>query len=180
MEPKTTKTISKFLSYVLRHHPELVNIQPDENGWVNIDELIEKSAWKDMMFSRLELEEVVATNDKKRFAISEDGSSIRASQGHSITVELGLPPTCPPDQLFHGTVHESLLCILAEGLIKGQRRHVHLSTDRDTAFKVGTRRGKSVILIVESGRMYKDGYLFYLSDNGVWLTDHVPAVYLKQ
>lgn len=173
------KGTSKFLSLVLRHKPETINLQLDENGWANVEELITKCAATGRMYTPEDLDEIVATNDKKRFAFNEDRTCIRASQGHSIAVELNLPVTEPPEHLFHGTPEKFVDAIRAAGLLKMERQHVHLSKDRDTAQKVGSRRGRPAILVVRSGQMHRDGYVFYISENSVWLTDHVPAVYIE-
>ena len=175
MNEKQNKTISKFLSLILRHSPETIGLQLDQNGWADVDELISKSA---VQFTSEELEEVVETNDKQRFAFNADHTKIRASQGHSVDIDLALEPQQPPEFLFHGTVAKFLAGIQKEGLQKMSRRHLHLSHDKQTAEKVGSRRGIPVILNIRSGQMHRDGILFYLSDNGVWLTDHVPAQYI--
>jgi putative RNA 2'-phosphotransferase len=125
-----------------------------------------------------ELLEIVSTNDKQRFAFNEDATKIRASQGHSVEVELGLEAQAPPDMLYHGTVVRFLENIKATGLQKMQRRHVHLSKDKETALKVGNRRGEAIILSIYSGAMHRDGFTFFLSENGVWLTDNVPEKYI--
>lgn len=170
--------LSKFLSLVLRHEPERLGLSLDAQGWVGVDEFLAAAARAGMSISREELEKVVATNDKKRFAFSPDGSRIRASQGHSVEVELGLPPAVPPDRLFHGTATRFVASIQAEGLRPQSRQHVHLSPDEETAVKVGQRHGKPAVLIVRAGAMHRDGHVFYLSDNGVWLTTAVPPAYL--
>jgi putative RNA 2'-phosphotransferase len=125
------------------------------------------------------LEELVVTNDKRRFSISPDGVRIRANQGHSVEVDLGLTPREPPDVLFHGTVAKFLDSIRRSGLIKGNRHHVHMSADEQTAAKVGQRHGKPVILTIEATRMSRVGHAFFQSDNGVWLVDAVPPEYLR-
>ena len=176
---QSQKRTSKFLSLILRHQPELIGLELDEYGWANIDELLAKSRADGRSISRQELERVVAESDKQRFAISDDGTMIRANQGHSIQVNLELVASAPPEQLFHGTVAKSVSSIRETGLEKRKRHHVHLSPDKATATKVGSRRGKPVILVVQSGRMHQDGHEFYLSKNGVWLTDHVPAEYIQ-
>jgi len=173
-----TRHVSKFLSLVLRHAPETIGLGLDEQGWASVEELIEACNRSGTPLTREELEHVVATSDKKRFAFSEDGLRIRANQGHSIKVDLGFEPREPPEVLYHGTARRVLESILKEGLIKGARHHVHLSSDAATAAKVGSRHGKPVVLVVKSGQMHVDGYAFYLSQNGVWLTDHVPSEYL--
>jgi putative RNA 2'-phosphotransferase len=179
MNEKKAKNISKFLSLVLRHSPQTIQLHLDENGWAAVEALITKCAANGNAFTLPELEEVVASNDKQRFSFNETHTHIRANQGHSIAVELGLAPCEPPEFLYHGTVPKFLEAIRSGGLHKMQRQHVHLSKERDTAEKVASRRGSPVILRVNSGLMQKDGIVFYLSDNGVWLTDHVPVTYIE-
>lgn len=169
--------ISKLLSYVLRHKPDSIGLSLDPQGWAKIDELISKSTKVKM--KRDDISRVVKNNDKQRFIVSEDGQSIRANQGHSIKVDLGLTPTPPPAALFHGTATRFWPSIRVEGLKKMNRHHVHLSEDEDTAAKVGVRHGKLQILTVDSEAMAKAGHLFYVSENGVWLTDDVPPQYLS-
>jgi putative RNA 2'-phosphotransferase len=176
MNAEQTKHISKFLSLVLRHEPERVGIKLDEAGWIAVDELLDAINGHGQPLTLEQLQEVVDTNDKKRFTI-QDGY-IRANQGHSIPVELQLPEAEPPDFLFHGTVPRFLELIREKGLLKGERHDVHLSPDRETAIKVGKRRGLPHILTVKARQMHRDGYKFYLSANGVWLTDHVPPQYI--
>jgi putative RNA 2'-phosphotransferase len=176
--PDGTIKISKFLSLVLRHQPELIGITLDSAGWVSVSELLRACQAHGQSLTLAKLHEVVASNDKQRFSLSEDGQKIRANQGHSISVELGYSPSIPPDILYHGTVEKFLPDIRAEGLKKGARHHVHLSPDLETARRVGQRRGKPIILKVESGRMYQHGRQFFRSENGVWLTEHVPPEYL--
>jgi putative RNA 2'-phosphotransferase len=175
---KQRVSISKFLSLVLRHNPGAIGLSLDAEGWVAIDELLAAADRHGNPIRREELDEVVATNDKKRFCVSADGRRIRANQGHSVEVELGLAPVEPPELLYHGTVERFLDAIRREGLVRGNRHHVHLSADRETAGRVGQRRGRPVILVVEAGRMQRDGYRFYRSENGVWLADAVPAEYV--
>ena len=178
MDGKRQKQISKFMSLVLRHQPDLIGIELDEYGWTPVEELIAKAQTNGHRFTESELREVVEKNDKQRFAFSEDGKMIRANQGHSIPVDLDLDPRVPPERLFHGTVARFLPGIRREGLLKGERHHVHLSPDVETAKKVGFRRGKPVILEIQSGRMHAEGLVFYCSDNGVWLTERVPPAYI--
>lgn len=166
--------ISKFVSKVLRHAPESVGLRLDEAGWVDVDELLAAAAGAGIALDRPTLERVVAENDKQRFALSADGRRIRASQGHSVTVELGLEPRTPPDVLFHGTADRNLDSIRAQGLLPGRRTHVHLSVDEETAVKVGSRHGRPVVLRVLSGEMHRAGHSFFRSENGVWLTAAVP------
>jgi len=170
--------ISKFLSLVLRHQPEKIGLSLDQAGWASATRLIEAARLRGFDFMLEELQNVVAGNDKKRFSLSEDGLLIRANQGHSVKVELGYAPTAPPEILYHGTAERFLASIKQQGLIKGKRHHVHLSADVDTATKVGRRHGKPVVLRIEAGLMGQDGYIFYFSANGVWLTVHAPIQYL--
>lgn len=179
MNEKITKDISKFLSLILRHSPEKIGLKLDENGWADVEELIAKCSKKGNPLDFELLDYVVENNDKKRFAFNEDKTKIRASQGHSISVELDLKEMEPSEFLYHGTVAKFLENIKKEGLQKMSRQHVHLSKDRETAVKVGSRRGIPQILTVRSGEMFKEGYTFYLSENNVWLTDEVPAKYIE-
>jgi putative RNA 2'-phosphotransferase len=175
--------ISKRLSYVLRHRPGSVGLAPDPGGWVPVDDLLAALAANGRPVSRADLDAVVAGNDKRRFAMEPgpDGRlRIRASQGHSVEVDLGLAPVAPPLVLYHGTARSSLASIRSGGLRKGRRHHVHLSGDRETARRVGARRaGEVAILEVDAAAMAADGYPFFRSANGVWLADHVPARYLS-
>ena len=174
------KDISKFISLVLRHKPDTIVIKLDKNGWADLQELIDKSnAYRPILMMTMEnVMDVVENNDKKRFVISEDGKSIRAAQGHSVGVDLGLKKEVPPFKLYHGTVERFLPSIQEKGLMKMNRHHVHLSKDETTAAIVGDRRGKAIILEVNARAMNTDGYVFYLSENGVWLTDSVPPQYI--
>ncbi len=174
-----TKKNSKFLSLVLRHKPEVIGLSLDEAGWTYVEELLEKLNAYGKTIDRELLEYIVANNDKKRFEFSDDGLKIRASQGHSISIDLGYEPQIPPETLFHGTTSQFLEPIFASGLKKMKRHHVHLSADKETAQKVGSRRGNPVILEVAAGAMHRAGHLFFVTQNGVWLTDHVPAEYLR-
>lgn len=178
MDEKITKGISKFLSFVLRHSPETIGLSLDENGWANVDELLQKSSRDGKILTIEMLTHVVESNDKKRFAFNNDKTKIRASQGHSIEIELNLMAVAPPEQLYHGTVAKYLEGIKKEGLLKMSRQHVHLSKDKETAVKVGSRRGLAQILTVNAGEMHRAGFQFFLSDNGVWLTDSVPENYI--
>lgn len=172
-------TVSKFLSKYLRHEPEALGLTLEPGGWVLIDDLLKGADMRGFPVSRKELLQVVAENDKQRFSVDETETKIRANQGHSTSVDLQLIEVAPPDLLFHGTVNKFLDSILFEGLKKMSRHHVHLSQDVETAAKVGERRGKPVILIVDSAKMSADGYQFQRSENGVWLVDHVPPRYLR-
>lgn len=171
---KNLKPISKFLSFVLRHRPEEIGLTLDTQGWADVDELIAKAPTK-YKITRTALREVVATNDKQRFALSQNGNRIRANQGHSTNVDLALTSIEPPETLYHGTATQFLDSILVEGLKPGSRQHVHLSGDIKTASKVGQRHGKPVILTLPARLMHDAGHTFYRSENGVWLTDHIPA-----
>jgi putative RNA 2'-phosphotransferase len=174
----STKT-SKFLSLVLRHEPARIGITLDSAGWTDVDALLAASAAHGVHITRDELAQIVATSDKQRFALSPDGARIRANQGHSVEVELELAPAVPPAILYHGTVDRFLDSIRAQGLVKGERHHVHLSADLATAEKVGGRRGKPVVLTVRAADMVAAGHTFFVSANGVWLTDAVPAAFLE-
>ena len=176
---KRTKHISKFLSYVLRHNPDKLGITLDTNGWTSVAILLEKINVGEYSLSMEELEEVVATNNKKRFAFNEDKTKIRANQGHSINVDLALESKVPPNYLYHGTVEKFMPSIREKGLIKGSRHHVHLSADKETAINVGSRRGKPIILTIRSGEMQAKDHTFYQSENGVWLTDVVPTEFIE-
>lgn len=174
-----TKHKSKFLSYVLRHDPSKIDIKLDKNGWVLINELLFKAALNGVNITREELQNIVDDNDKQRFKISDDGTKIRASQGHSVKVDLNLKAQVPPVILYHGTVEKALEGIKKTGLKSMSRHHLHLSADISTATNVGSRRGKPIILEINSKAMYAEGFKFYKSDNGVWLTDEVPYKYIK-
>lgn len=175
-----TKRISKFLSLILRHQPETIGLKLDENGWADVEELRERAAKKKVYFSLEELDEVVETNNKKRFAFNEDKTKIRASQGHSVNIDLALEALQPPDFLYHGTAEANISSILEKGIEKRSRQHVHLSADKETATKVGMRHGKPIILTIRTGKMYEDGIAFYLSANGVWLTEFVDPKYISK
>ena len=180
MNEQHKKKTSKFLSYVLRHHPEIIGLHLDENGWADVDELITKSTNDSQGFTFEELNEIVETNDKKRFIFNEDKTRIRANQGHSIDINLALIPQQPPEFLYHGTAQSNIESILEKGIEKRSRQHVHLSQDKETATKVGMRHGKPIILTINTLKMFEDGIKFYLSDNEVWLTDFVDAKYISK
>lgn len=180
MTEQHKKKTSKFLSYILRHHPEFINLNLDENGWANVDELITKSTNDSQGFTFEELDEIVETNDKKRFIFNEDKTRIRANQGHSIDINLALIPQQPPEFLYHGTAQSNIDSILEKGIEKRNRQHVHLSQDIETATKVGMRHGKPIILTINTEKMFDDGIEFYLSENNVWLTDFVDIKYISQ
>ncbi|MBA5794048.1 RNA 2'-phosphotransferase [Flavobacterium sp. xlx-214] len=170
---------SKFLSLVLRHQPETIGIKLDENGWTDVNLLIEKVNQSGVKLDKSTLIEIVSTNSKKRFAFNENQDKIRASQGHSVNIELGYINQKPPRILFHGTSEKNVESILKIGLEKRNRQHVHLSNDIETALKVGQRHGKPIILEISTGDMFKDNFTFFISDNNVWLTDNVPNKYVK-
>ena len=170
---------SKLLSLVLRHDPGAIGIELDENGWVDVDVLLAAIAEHKKPVSREALEEIVATNDKKRFAFSEDQKRIRASQGHSVEIDLELEAVEPPEVLLHGTATRFVESILEKGLIPGSRQHVHLSADEVTAHKVGSRHGKPVIFEVDCVAMRAAGAEFFRSANGVWLTASVAPEFLR-
>jgi putative RNA 2'-phosphotransferase len=173
-------TTSKLLSYVLRHRPDSIGLALDAHGWAGVDELLACLAAQGKRVDRTLLERVVAENDKGRFAFSEDRARIRASQGHSIAVDLQLREAEPPAVLYHGTASRFLKSILASGLRAGARHHVHLSADVQTATRVGARHGFPAVLLVDAARMRADGIAFYLSDNGVWLTANIKPGYLRR
>ena len=179
MDPRDLVRISRRLSLVLRHRPESIGVTLDSAGWVAVDELLAALAAHGTRISRAGLDAVVAGNDKSRFAFDPAGTRIRASQGHTVPVELGYAPVPPPAVLYHGTVAASLDSIFRTGLRPGRRHDVHLSADRPTAQKVGARRGRPVVLAVDAPRMAADGHEFRRSANGVWLTAAVPAEYLR-
>ena len=177
MKDRATQ-ISKFLSFVLRHQPDEIGLMLTAEGWVSVSELLIAMESHGLKVSLEELKEVVVTNDKQRFSLSADESLIRANQGHSIQVRLGYEPAAPPEFLYHGTAERFLSSIRQQGLLKGKRHDVHLSEQRETATTVGRRYGRPVVLKIASERMSKDGHLFFRSENGVWLTNHVPVIYI--
>ncbi len=172
--------ISKYLSKYLRHQPDSIGIKLAPGGWVNVQELLAACANHQFPIALEELQEVVATNDKKRFSFDSTGTLIRANQGHSVKVDLRLQPVIPPNVLYHGTGQKSVESIMQTGLAKMSRHHVHLSADMTTARIVGARHGKPVVLAVDAAAMHQAGYQFYCSDNGVWLVDAVPPEYLQK
>lgn len=180
MTEKEIRRASKFLSLILRHQPSKVGLTLDDQGWAEVDELLQKvNAANNWSLTKNQLDMVVANNNKKRFAYSENGRRLRASQGHSIDIDLGLEPKEPPAVLYHGTATRFLESILDQGLVSKSRQHVHLSWDVETATNVGKRHGKVVILLIDAAKMQRNGYHFYLSQNNVWLTDHVPVEYIS-
>ena len=179
MTDKEITTISKFMSLVLRHNPAAAGVTLDGNGWADVSALITGMNKSRRVSVTLEdIKEVVVTNDKQRFAFNDDFTKIRANQGHSVKVDVELKEAEPPAVLYHGTVSRFVRGIRNEGLKPQSRLYVHLSADRETAAKVGSRRGAAVILVINAYKMHEDGYKFYLSENGVWLTDAVPAAYI--
>ncbi|MFF3092183.1 RNA 2'-phosphotransferase [Streptomyces cyaneofuscatus] len=176
MDERRTIKVSKYLSTHLRHEPERIGITLDDNGWVGVETLLGAAARHGFAITRAELDHVVAANDKRRFTV--DGDRIRANQGHTVTVDLDLPPAEPPAYLYHGTVARVLGVIRAEGLRPMARHHVHLSPDRETATRVGARRGRPLVLTVDAGAMHRAGHVFRVSANGVWLADAVPPQFL--
>lgn len=179
MTPNKYKETSKYISLILRHKPEAIGITLDEHGWANVDELIEGvSRTHPLDMAALEL--IVAEDEKQRYSFNEDKTLIRANQGHSIPVDVELDEKEPPEVLYHGTGEKYVSSIDRQGLIPKSRLYVHLSRDEETAVKVGSRHGKPVIYTVKSGEMYRDGYKFFCSVNGVWLTREVPVKYLSK
>jgi putative RNA 2'-phosphotransferase len=179
MKPELIK-ISKFLSLILRHKPESIGVSMSPHGWVNINELIKAAEKHRIYLNKKLIDQVIKEDDKQRFTYSTDGESIRANQGHSINIELELKPSKPPDSLYHGTASRFIENIRKKGLLKMNRQHVHLSLLKKTAYDVGKRHGKPIILTIDAETMTKDGYDFYLSKNGVWLTKHVAPQYLEE
>ena len=173
------KEVSKYMSLILRHKPDVVGITLDEHGWANVDELIAGIA-KDNEFNMEILEEIVCTDEKQRYSFNEDKTLIRANQGHSIPVDVELEELVPPEILWHGTGEKYVSSIDKQGLIPKSRLYVHLSKDEETAINVGARHGKPVIYLVSAKKMYEDGHKFYRSVNGVWLTKSVPLQYLQK
>ena len=177
---KKLRKVSKFLSMVLRHNPGYLGLEMDDAGWVTVKQLIDgaRDHEKAPTFTFDTLKEIVKTNNKKRFEFNEKETQIRASQGHSVQVELGNEAIEPPEYLFHGTAEKTVPAIRSAGLLKMNRHAVHLSQDHDTAYKVGMRHGKPIILQVEAKKMHDDGHKFFLTQNDVWYTEHVPTDFL--
>jgi putative RNA 2'-phosphotransferase len=180
MTEKENTRISKYLSLVLRHAPEAAGITLDENGWTDVGILLKQLSRNGYAVSPVELDHVVTTNSKQRFIYDENRMRIRASQGHSVAVDLAYAVSEPPAVLYHGTAEAFLSSIEETGLDKRSRHHVHLSADDETARRVGQRHGKPVVLVVDAARMRADSYTFFCSDNRVWLTEHVPTAYLQR
>jgi len=179
MTKKEQIRVGKFLSLVLRHNPQKINIELDEEGWTDVTILLRQLKKFNHAITFEELEFLVENNPKQRYSFNSNQSKIRANQGHSVQVDLGLKKVAPPDILFHGTADRFLEEIQGKGLIKMSRHHVHLSADEETASKVGKRHGRLVMLQVDAKRMSEEGFEFYLSENNVWLTDHVPSEFLS-
>ncbi len=180
MTEKDRVRASKFLSLVLRHKPEEIGLTLESGGWVDVDVLLKALARAGRPLSRGDLAEIVATCEKRRYSFDEAGKRIRANQGHSVEVDLALIPALPPDMLYHGTAARFMGAISAGGgLRKLKRHHVHLSADQQTAYKVGVRHGAAVVLRIDAKGMHQRGYVFYCSENGVWLTDHVPIRFIR-
>lgn len=175
---KNLKNISKFMSLVLRHKPEVIGLELDENGWADLQELITKLNIKGAVVDEATIHQIVETNEKKRFAFNDDKTRIRANQGHSVKVDLQLNPATPPAILFHGTAEKVIASIMKKGLLKQERHHVHLTANRETAMSVGGRHGKPVVLEIDAEKMAADGFEFYLSENDVWLVEIVLPEYI--
>lgn len=173
--------MSKFISKILRHKPEIIGISLDECGWANVQELISgiNAAGRQHIDMSM-LEEIVRTDEKQRYSFNEDRTKIRANQGHSIPVDLNLESQIPPDILYHGTGLQSVPSISRQGLLPMGRMYVHLSKDYETAVKVGQRHGRCCVYEVNTLQMAKDNYIFYQSANHVWLTEYIPVQYLRQ
>lgn len=174
------KRTSKFLSLILRHEPHTIGLTLDESGWADVSELIAKSVAAGHPLDAEMLEEVVRTSDKQRFTLSADRKRIRAAQGHSVEVQLGLVPKEPPAVLYHGTASKNVASIRRDGLHAGARQQVHLSGDAETARRVGMRHGAPVVLTIAAGRMHAAGHTFTQADNGVWLTDAVTPEFIQE
>jgi putative RNA 2'-phosphotransferase len=179
MNDKEIIRTSKFLSLVLRHEPEQVGLKLDEAGWIGVDELLRAVNQHGVALTLDQLKHIVATSDKKRFAFSDDGLRIRASQGHSIEVDLQYEPQTPPELLYHGTATRFLDSIRKEGLKKMERHDVHLSAETKVTVQVGGRHGKPALLTIHAGDLHRAGFVFRRSANGVWLVDHVPPQFIE-
>lgn len=179
MENESIKNLSKFISLVLRHKPETIGISLDEHGWANVEELLNAIGQKRYIDMKI-LERIVAEDNKQRYSFNEDKTLIRANQGHSIPVDVELEKRIPPDILWHGTAEKSVASIEQQGLLHQSRLYVHLSANYETAVQVGKRHGKPVVYRVDAQKMVQDGFEFYVSVNGVWLTKEVPVRYLSK
>ena len=171
--------ISKYMSLILRHKPDVIGIELDEHGWANVNDLISGIEKDNHGFNFELLEEIVRSDSKQRYSFNDDKSLIRANQGHSVNVDVELKEKEPPEYLYHGTGEKYVKFINQDGLIPKSRLYVHLSKDIKTAEYVGKRHGKEIIYRINSGRMYRNGYKFYLSENGIWLTKEASVKYLE-
>lgn len=178
MTDKETIRTSKFLSLILRHEPERVGIKLDSADWVDASVLLDACTRNGVSLTMDQLKHVVDTSDKKRFAFNEDGTRIRANQGHSVEVNLEYEPKAPPELLYHGTATRFIEAIRKQGLLKMERHHVHLSAETETTMKVAMRRGRPILLTIHAGEMHRQGHVFYLSANNVWLVDSVPPEFI--
>ena len=179
MEARRRTRISKFLSRHLRHAPERLGLTLEPGGWADVDALLAACSRNGLPVTRSELDEVMATNEKQRFAFDASGTRIRAVQGHSVPVDLGLDATVPPPTLFHGTGANAVQAILATGLQPMGRHHVHLSADAGTALAVGRRHGRPVVFQIDAAAMHAVGWPFWRASNGVWLVDAVPVDFMS-
>lgn len=176
---KDEKETSKYISLILRHKPETIGISLDEHGWADVQELI-KGVSKTHPLNMESLVRIVEEDEKQRYSFNNDNTLIRANQGHSIPVDVELEEVVPPEILYHGTGEKYVSSIDKQGLIPKSRLYVHISGDEDTAISVGRRHGKPVVYRIRSGEMHRDGFIFFRSVNGVWLTKEVPAKYLEK
>lgn len=175
---QTMRIINKFIAYILRHNPSAAGLELDEHGWADVSALIEGVCKTGRFLDLQTLEEIVKTDNKQRFAFNDDRTKIRANQGHSVDVDVGMAVCAPPDILYHGTAEKYIESIRTCGILKKNRNYVHLSKDVERAIKVGSRHGKAVALKIDARQMYADGYIFRLSANGVWQTEQVPYQYV--
>lgn len=172
--------LGRFISLILRHKPETIGIQLDENGWADVNELLMGINRNGRKINREDLERIVKENNKKRYIFNDDKTKIRANQGHSLNVDVELKEAIPPNILYHGTGEKAIESIKREGIDKRNRQFVHLSADIDTAMKVGARHGRPFVFKVDAQKMHEDGYIFYLSENNVWLCEHIPKEYFDE
>lgn len=178
MSPEYLKSLSKFVSLILRHKPEVIGLKLDKNGWADVDQLIKGSVAKGKEMDLLVLEMLVASDEKQRYTFNDDKTAIRANQGHSVKVDLELEPAKPPRVLFYGTVEDNIQNIMLKGISPQSRNHVHLTETEETAFDVGKRPSGAIIFKVYSGAMFRDGFHFHPSANNIWLIDNIPNKYL--
>lgn len=169
--------LGRFLSLVLRHDPAAAGISLDEHGWADVKELLAGVNRTGRKIDMDTLERIVRENSKQRYSFNEDHSKIRANQGHSVSVDVELKETQPPQYLYHGTASRFLPSIQREGIRKMSRQYVHLSGDFETAMAVGKRHGSPVVITIDAAAMGRDGVTFYRSENGVWLCEHVEPKY---